>query len=35
MEPFLELARAELMKDTRFAVCGMGDSSYVKFNEAA
>jgi len=35
METFLETAPADHMKDTRFAVFGMGDSSYVFFNEAA
>merc|ERR1719335_1180471 len=35
MEAFLETAPEDFMKDTQFAVFGMGDSSYVKFNEAA
>merc|ERR1719313_507814 len=34
-EPWLEGASADFLKDTQFAVFGMGDSSYVKFNEAA
>jgi len=34
-EPWLEGAEADFLKDTKFAVFGMGDSSYVKFNEAA
>merc|ERR1719313_3267059 len=34
-EPWLEGAPADFLKDTKFAVFGMGDSSYVKFNEAA
>merc|ERR1719453_1427166 len=34
-EPFLESAPADFLKDTKFAVFGMGDSSYVKFNESA
>lgn len=35
MEPFLETAPADYLKNTKFAVFGMGDSSYVFFNEAA
>eukprot|EP00933_Yihiella_yeosuensis_P019667 TRINITY_DN15891_c2_g1_i1.p1 TRINITY_DN15891_c2_g1~~TRINITY_DN15891_c2_g1_i1.p1 ORF type:complete len:1850 (-),score=463.66 TRINITY_DN15891_c2_g1_i1:474-6023(-) len=35
METFLETAPKDFMKDTQFAVFGMGDSSYVFFNEAA
>jgi homodimeric pyruvate:ferredoxin (flavodoxin) oxidoreductase len=35
METFLETAPADFMKDTKFAVFGLGDSSYVFFNEAA
>jgi len=35
MEAFLETAPADYMKDTQFAVFGLGDSSYVFFNEAA
>eukprot|EP00930_Biecheleria_cincta_P040888 TRINITY_DN279_c0_g1_i4.p1 TRINITY_DN279_c0_g1~~TRINITY_DN279_c0_g1_i4.p1 ORF type:complete len:1874 (+),score=404.50 TRINITY_DN279_c0_g1_i4:640-5622(+) len=35
METFLETAPADFLKDTKFAVFGMGDSSYVFFNEAA
>merc|ERR1712190_328035 len=35
METFLETAPADYMKNTQFAVFGMGDSSYVFFNEAA
>merc|ERR1719336_438380 len=35
METFLETAPADYLKDTKFAVFGMGDSSYVFFNEAA
>mmetsp|Transcript_31414 Transcript_31414/g.98497 ORF Transcript_31414/g.98497 Transcript_31414/m.98497 type:complete len:1852 (-) Transcript_31414:149-5704(-) len=35
MESFLETAPADFMKDTKFAVFGLGDSSYVFFNEAA
>jgi len=35
METFLETAPKDYMKDTKFAVFGMGDSSYVFFNEAA
>jgi len=35
MEAFLETAPADFMKDTQFAVFGMGDSSYVFFNESA
>merc|ERR1719230_1543295 len=34
-EPWLDGAPADFLKDTKFAVFGMGDSSYVKFNEAA
>jgi len=35
MESFLETAPEGYLKDTKFAVFGMGDSSYVFFNEAA
>ncbi|CAK9019045.1 Pyruvate dehydrogenase [NADP(+)], partial [Durusdinium trenchii] len=35
METFLETAPADYLKDTKFAVFGLGDSSYVFFNEAA
>merc|ERR550525_671459 len=35
MEPFLETAPADYLAETQFAVFGMGDSSYVFFNEAA
>eukprot|EP00929_Paragymnodinium_shiwhaense_P014329 TRINITY_DN12222_c0_g2_i1.p1 TRINITY_DN12222_c0_g2~~TRINITY_DN12222_c0_g2_i1.p1 ORF type:complete len:1858 (+),score=528.37 TRINITY_DN12222_c0_g2_i1:77-5650(+) len=35
METFLETAPPDYLKDTKFAVFGMGDSSYVFFNEAA
>jgi len=35
MESFLETAPADFMADTKFAVFGLGDSSYVFFNEAA
>merc|ERR1719414_728832 len=35
METFLETAPADFMKDTKFAVFGLGDASYVFFNEAA
>eukprot|EP00931_Biecheleriopsis_adriatica_P069889 TRINITY_DN436_c0_g1_i9.p1 TRINITY_DN436_c0_g1~~TRINITY_DN436_c0_g1_i9.p1 ORF type:complete len:1849 (-),score=485.30 TRINITY_DN436_c0_g1_i9:160-5706(-) len=35
METFLETAPKDYLKDTQFAVFGMGDSSYVFFNEAA
>merc|ERR1719210_1331949 len=35
METFLETAPPDFLKDTNFAVFGMGDSSYVFFNEAA
>eukprot|EP00747_Dinoflagellata_sp_TGD_P139394 gnl/TRDRNA2_/TRDRNA2_175889_c1_seq1.p1 gnl/TRDRNA2_/TRDRNA2_175889_c1~~gnl/TRDRNA2_/TRDRNA2_175889_c1_seq1.p1 ORF type:complete len:541 (-),score=149.80 gnl/TRDRNA2_/TRDRNA2_175889_c1_seq1:231-1853(-) len=35
METFLETAPADYLKDTKFAVFGMGDSSYAMFNEAA
>jgi sulfite reductase alpha subunit-like flavoprotein/ferredoxin len=35
METFLETAPEDYMKDTKFAVFGLGDSSYVFFNEAA
>merc|ERR1719335_985569 len=35
MESFLETAPKDFLKDTKFAVFGMGDSSYVFFNEAA
>jgi len=35
MEPFLESAPKDFLADTQFAVFGMGDSSYVFFNEAA
>merc|ERR1719329_1250383 len=35
MEAFLESAPADFMKDTQYAVFGMGDSSYVFFNESA
>merc|ERR1719210_931548 len=35
METFLETAPPDFLKDTKFAVFGMGDSSYVFFNEAA
>ena len=35
MEPFLENAPADYLAETQFAVFGMGDSSYVFFNEAA
>merc|ERR1719382_842536 len=35
METFLETAPSDFMKDTQFAVFGMGDSSYVFFNESA
>merc|ERR1719183_3514067 len=35
METFLETAPADFMQNTKFAVFGMGDSSYVFFNEAA
>jgi len=35
METFLETAPADFMKDTQFAVFGLGDSSYVFYNEAA
>jgi len=35
METFLETAPADYLKDTKYAVFGMGDSSYVFFNEAA
>jgi len=35
MESFLETAPPDFLKDTKFAVFGMGDSSYVFFNEAA
>jgi len=35
VEPFLESAPEGFLKETQFAVFGMGDSSYVKFNEAA
>eukprot|EP00746_Dinoflagellata_sp_MGD_P155297 gnl/MRDRNA2_/MRDRNA2_85296_c0_seq2.p1 gnl/MRDRNA2_/MRDRNA2_85296_c0~~gnl/MRDRNA2_/MRDRNA2_85296_c0_seq2.p1 ORF type:complete len:1850 (-),score=450.28 gnl/MRDRNA2_/MRDRNA2_85296_c0_seq2:164-5713(-) len=34
-EPWLQEAPADFLKDTKFAVFGMGDSSYVKFNESA
>lgn len=35
MDKFLEKAPEGYLKDTKFAVFGMGDSSYVFFNEAA
>merc|ERR1719450_956490 len=35
METFMETAPADYLKDTKFAVFGLGDSSYVFFNEAA
>jgi sulfite reductase alpha subunit-like flavoprotein len=35
MEAFLETAPPNYLPDTKFAVFGMGDSSYVFFNEAA
>merc|ERR1719414_821683 len=35
MESLLETAPPDFMKDTKFAVFGLGDSSYVFFNEAA
>eukprot|EP00928_Gymnodinium_smaydae_P019150 TRINITY_DN17317_c0_g5_i2.p1 TRINITY_DN17317_c0_g5~~TRINITY_DN17317_c0_g5_i2.p1 ORF type:complete len:794 (-),score=152.86 TRINITY_DN17317_c0_g5_i2:146-2356(-) len=35
METFVETASPDFMKDTKFAVFGLGDSSYVFFNEAA
>lgn len=35
METFLETAPPDYMANTKFAVFGMGDSSYVFFNEAA
>eukprot|EP00437_Effrenium_voratum_P033959 CAMPEP_0181476616 /NCGR_PEP_ID=MMETSP1110-20121109/41797_1 /TAXON_ID=174948 /ORGANISM="Symbiodinium sp., Strain CCMP421" /LENGTH=1846 /DNA_ID=CAMNT_0023601901 /DNA_START=106 /DNA_END=5646 /DNA_ORIENTATION=- len=35
METFLETAPEDYLKDTQFAVFGLGDSSYVFFNEAA
>mmetsp|Transcript_167645 Transcript_167645/g.296840 ORF Transcript_167645/g.296840 Transcript_167645/m.296840 type:complete len:1850 (+) Transcript_167645:144-5693(+) len=35
MESFLETAPADYLKETKFAVFGLGDSSYVFFNEAA
>jgi len=35
MEALLETAPPDYMKDTKFAVFGLGDSSYVFFNEAA
>jgi len=35
MEGFLETAPADFLKDTKYAVFGMGDSSYVFFNESA
>jgi homodimeric pyruvate:ferredoxin (flavodoxin) oxidoreductase len=35
METFLETAPADYLQNTKFAVFGMGDSSYVFFNEAA
>merc|ERR1711871_246149 len=35
MESFLETAPSDFMKETQFGVFGMGDSSYVFFNEAA
>ena len=35
MEPFLETAPADFLAETQFAVFGMGDSSYVFFNESA
>merc|ERR1719230_1549609 len=34
-EPWLDGAPADFLQNTKFAVFGMGDSSYVKFNEAA
>jgi len=35
METFLEIAPTDYLAETQFAVFGMGDSSYVFFNEAA
>ena len=35
MEPILETTSADFLAETQFAVFGMGDSSYVFFNEAA
>merc|ERR1719265_2695774 len=35
METFLETAPADFLQNTQYAVMGMGDSSYVFFNEAA
>merc|ERR1719384_2735461 len=35
METFLETAPPDFLAETQFAVFGMGDSSYVFFNEAA
>ena len=35
METFKETANKDFLKDTKFAVFGMGDSSYVFFNSAA
>jgi len=35
METFLETAPPDFLQNTKFAVFGMGDSSYVFFNEAA
>lgn len=35
MQPFLETAPKDFLAETEYAVFGMGDSSYVFFNEAA